>query len=462
MKSLSLAAKLAIAFVAVALVSVALVAVLANRVTAQGFARYLSAEQQAEYTDLQANLERFYAQRGSWDGVATLFGTVTPGRGQGQGQGQGQGAGGRFLTLFGAAGDEQYTNLSQGQHQTAWEPDIVLPVEVDGSLVGTLEVAFAGPGSQAGQQFLETVNTAIFWAGALAVVVALVLAVVLARYLTWPLRQLSAATQKLAAGDLAQQVPVTSADELGELATNFNQMAKALDSAEKQRQQLLADTAHDLRTPISVIQSHLEAMLDGVFPATPENLGVIHEETILLSRLVNDVRTLSLAESGQLPLDLQPLDLGEAAEQAVAAFQPLAEADGVALRLQRETVGLVSADGARIQQVFANLLANALRHAPQGTSETPLVEMHVWQQDAAVHVAIADNGPGLSAEQQQHVFDRFWRSDNARSRSNGGSGLGLAIVHSVITAHGGNVTVTSEPERGARFSFFLPIIDVRH
>ncbi|MCO5191020.1 MAG: ATP-binding protein [Anaerolineae bacterium] len=457
MKSLSLAAKLAIAFVAVALVSVALVAVLANRVTAQGFARYLSAEQQAEYTALRADLEQFYARRGSWDGVVAVFGTAAPGRGQGQGQGQGQGAGGRFLTLFDAAGSAQYTTIGQGQHQTAWEPDIIIPLEVDGRRVGTLEVAFAGPGSQAGQQFLDTVNAAIRWAGVLAVAVALVLAIVLARYLTRPLRQLSEAAQQLAAGDLAQQVPVRSADELGELAANFNQMARALDSAEKQRRQLLADTAHDLRTPISVIQSHLEAMLDGVFPATPENLGVIHEETVLLSRLVNDVRTLSLAEAGQLPLDLQPLDLGAAAEQAVAAFQPLAEADGIVLTLQREPVGLVSADAARMQQVFANLLANALRHAPQGKSEMPAVAVHVWQQHDAVHVAISDNGPGLSAEQQQHVFDRFWRSDHARNRSNGGSGLGLAIVHGVIIAHGGDITVASELGHGARFSFFLPV-----
>ncbi|MCO5192497.1 MAG: ATP-binding protein [Anaerolineae bacterium] len=455
MKSLSLAAKLAIAFVAVALVSVALVAVLANRVTTQGFARYLSAEQQAEYTALRADLEQFYARRGSWDGVAAVFGTAAPGRGQGQGQGQG--AGGRFLTLFDAAGSTQYTTIGQGQHQTAWEPDIIMPLEVDGRRVGTLEVAFAGPGSQAGQQFLDTVNAAIRWAGVLAVAVALVLAIVLARYLTRPLRQLSEAAQQLAAGDLAQQVPVRSADELGELAANFNQMARALDSAEKQRRQLLADTAHDLRTPISVIQSHLEAMLDGVFPATPENLGVIHEETVLLSRLVNDVRTLSLAEAGQLPLDLQPLDLGAAAEQAVAAFQPLAEADGIVLTLQREPVGLVSADAARMQQVFANLLANGLRHAPQGTSEMPAVAVHVWQQHDAVHVAISDNGPGLSAEQQQHVFDRFWRSDHARNRSNGGSGLGLAIVHGVIIAHGGDITVASELGHGARFSFFLPV-----
>ncbi len=455
MKSLSLAAKLAIAFVAVALVSVALVAVLANRVTAQGFARYLSAEQQAEYTALRADLEQFYARRGSWDGVAAVFGTAAPGRGQGQGQGQG--AGGRFLTLFDAAGSTQYTTIGQGQHQTAWEPDIIMPLEVDGRRVGTLEVAFAGPGSQAGQQFLDTVNAAIRWAGVLAVAVALVLAIVLARYLTRPLRQLSEAAQQLAAGDLAQQVPVRSADELGELAANFNQMARELDSAEKQRRQLLADTAHDLRTPISVIQSHLEAMLDGVFPATPENLGVIHEETVLLSRLVNDVRTLSLAEAGQLPLDLQPLDLGAAAEQAVAAFQPLAEADGIVLTLQREPVGLVSADAARMQQVFANLLANALRHAPQGKSEMPAVAVHVWQQHDAVHVAISDNGPGLSAEQQQHVFDRFWRSDHARNRSNGGSGLGLAIVHGVIIAHGGDITVASELGHGARFSFFLPV-----
>lgn len=466
MKPLSLTVKLAIAFVAVALVGVTLVAILANRVTTEGFARYLSAEQQAEYTSLQRDLTAFYATNGSWDGVAALFDSATAGRGQGPGRGQGtaqgagQGAAGRFFILRDAAGNEVYTNAGRGQRQTTWDPDLILPLVVNGQSVGTLEVALAGPGSQAAEQYLQSVNNALLWAGVLAVAVALALAVVLARYLTRPLRQLNTATQQMAAGDLSQRVLVRQRDELGELAGSFNQMAEALDSAEKQRQQLLADTAHDLRTPISVIQSHLEAMLDGVFPPTPQNLGVIHEETVLLNRLVNDVRTLSLAESGQLPLDLAPLDLGVAAEQAVNAFQPLAEADGVSLSLDRSPVGLVDADAARVQQLFANLLANALRHAPQGATEQPAVQVRVGEANGAVRVEIADNGPGLSAEQQQHVFDRFWRSDQARNRNDGGSGLGLAITRGVIAAHGGDITVVSDPGHGATFAFTLPLADL--
>ena len=153
-------------------------------------------------------------------------------------------------------------------------------------------------------------------------------------------------------------------------------MARTLEISEQQRQQLLADTAHDLRTPISIMRSHLEAMLDGVFPPTPENLAVVHEETLHLSRLVDDVRTLSLVESGHLPLHMSALDMSELVQQVVAAFLPLAEADGVDLNIKLTEHAPVVADKARLHQVLANLIANALRYAPQGDGRSPDREHH--------------------------------------------------------------------------------------
>ena len=188
---------------------------------------------------------------------------------------------------------------------------------VNGRQVGSLLAEPAGGGGRAGEQYLASVNQAILWSGLVAIVIALFLGLLLARRMTRPLGQLAAATRAVAAGDFSHQVPVTSEDELGRLAQDFNQMAGALELSEAQRRQLLADTAHDLRTPISVIRSHLEAMLDGVFPVTPENLAAIHEETLHLSRLVEDVRILSLAETGQLPLEKKPVDLQELTGQVV-------------------------------------------------------------------------------------------------------------------------------------------------
>lgn len=262
----------------------------------------------------------------------------------------------------------------------------------------------------------------------------------------------------MAGGDLDQQVKVQSSDELGELADSFNQMAAALSMTEKQRQQLFADIAHELRTPLSVVRGQLESMLDGVFELSLENVSVAHEETLLLSQLVDELRTLSLAESGQLALNRRPLDLAVSVRQAEVAFEPLAEAEGVRLKVTiSDDLPLVSADPARIQQLLGNLLSNALRHASQQNDRPPEVRLKVSSTAGSVQVSVSDNGPGLSMEAKQHVFDRFWRADIARSRDRGGSGLGLAICKGIVSAHGGEIWVDSTLGEGAVFAFELPV-----
>lgn len=263
----------------------------------------------------------------------------------------------------------------------------------------------------------------------------------------------------MADGQLDQEVDVHSNDELGELAGSFNRMAAALADTENQRKQLFADIAHELRTPLSVIRGQLEGMLDGVLAMTPENVSVVHEETILLSRLVEELRTLSLAEAGQLPLQRKSVDLAELTRQAVAAFEPLAELDGIQLSMgiPAETL-VVEADAARIQQVLGNLLSNALRHARQGDGLEPQVRLDLSHQTRTAQIRVSDNGPGLPSESQKHVFDRFWRADASRSRDNGGSGLGLAICRGIILAHNGRIWVESEGGRGTTFAFELPLV----
>lgn len=190
-------------------------------------------------------------------------------------------------------------------------------------------------------------------------------------------------------------------------------------------------------------------MMDNVFGLTPDNLSVVYEETLLLSRLVDELRTLSLADAGELTLNREPVDLATLAGQAVAAFEPLAEAEGVQLTSSIPAgVPPTNADAARLQQVLGNLLSNALRHALRSDNGGAAVHLQVQPRPGSVEVSVADNGPGLSPEAQAHVFDRFWRADAARSRDRGGSGLGLAICRSIVTAHGGQIWVTSEPGRG--------------
>jgi signal transduction histidine kinase len=438
--------RLALAFVFVALVGVVLVAILANRATSVGFQRYLQVGETGQLQDLQNNLSAFYAQQGSWEGTNTVL--------RRSGIGPESSGGGYFLRVIDA--NEQTVGARGGQGRALNEFDIELPILVNGQRVGSLLATEAGQGGHAGEQYLSSVNQAIIYAGIAAIIIALLLGIVLAQRLTRPLRQLAAATQAVAAGDFSQQVAVTSNDEIGDLARDFNQMARTLEISEKQRQQLLADTAHDLRTPISIMRSHLEAMLDGVFPATPENLAIVHEETLHLSRLVDDVRTLSLVETGHLPLTMSPVEISELVQQVVAAFMPLAEADGVQLNTNLTETDPIKADAARLHQVLANLIANALRYAPQGEENPPTVSVTVENQSDTVRIGIKDNGPGLTADQQQHVFDRFWRSDSARNRDEGGSGLGLAITQGIVEAHGGSISVASQPGSGTEMIVRLP------
>ena len=440
--------KLTLAFVLTAVLGIGIVGYLANRATTTGFDRYLSQGQQQQLAEVERTLTDYYAQRGSWEGVASLLNAMLAGRGQG-----GQG-GGAWLLVDAAGETVAQSGGGRGRGQAALSGSEGQVLTVNGRTVGTFYLGNANMGQGAGlaeSQFLAEVNQALIYAALVAVVLALLLAVALAQGLTRPLRQLTGATRALAAGDLSQQVPVAGDDEVGALSQSFNQMADALRRAEQQRQQMLADVAHELRTPLAVMQGNLEAMLDGVFELSPENLTTIHEETVLLRRLVDELRTLSLAEAGQLQLDREAVDLAEVARQAAAAFAPLAEAEGVILTAELDAaVPLIQADKARLQQVLGNLLGNALRHAPQG-NDAPLIRVAVTPTDGGVRLAVADNGPGMAPEAAAHVFDRFWRADAARSRDRGGSGLGLAICQGIVQAHNGRIWVETEPGRGTIF-----------
>ncbi|MCB8990070.1 MAG: HAMP domain-containing protein [Ardenticatenaceae bacterium] len=438
--------RLTAAFLLVAVVGVVVVALLANQATAVGFHAYL---QEAQWSDLRTDLTNLYEQQGNWEGAELLLTAVRPGRGQGGGS----------LVLLDENGIEVAAAGGRGARPTsAANADTAIDLVVNDRTVGTLLVKEpGGEGAQTDDKFLTEVNRAVWLGGAASVLLALLLGIILARRLARPLTKLTHATQQMAQGDLAQQVTIRSQGEMGQLAASFNQMAGALAHAEEQRQQLLADVAHELRTPLSIMRGHVEAMLDGVFDISPDNLALVHEETLLLGRLVEDLRTLSLAENNELPLNLRQVDLWPVAQQAVNAFEPLAESEGIQLTIgPRPTPSpLIMADPDRLQQVLGNLIANALRHVVRGEAKPHTVQLRLAVQGNAVQAFVADNGPGLSPEAQAHVFDRFWRAEGSRTRDQGGSGLGLAICRAIISAHNGRIWVQDTPGGGATFAFEL-------
>jgi signal transduction histidine kinase len=477
----SLALKLTLAFLVISLSGIGLVAIFAVRATADEFGHFVANQNRDA---LAAQLEDYYRTFNSWEGVDTL---ASPGGMGGAGMGMGpmhaQMMGGGFAVAD-AAGRVVAAGVGhrQGERLSAAEIARGTPLRLDGQLVGTLIAGQDALGmmSPAGTAFLAGVNRALVLGAVGAAVAALVLGVALAGALTRPLRELTAAAREIARGKLEQKVPVRSHDELGELAGAFNQMSADLARARDLRRQMTADIAHDLRTPLSVILGHAEALRDGVLPTTPETFSLIHAEAQHLNRLVEDLRTLSLAESGEIALTCRPTQPGALLEHAVAAQAPRAHQQNVTLRTEIEPdAPEVDVDPDRMAQVLDNLLDNALRHTPAGgvisvhlsvtRRPSPVAgrQSHARSPDAKLttddwlRITVKDTGSGIAAEDLPRIFDRFYRADKSRARSfasaqESGSGLGLAIAKSIVEAHGGRIWAESQPGAGAQFFIELP------
>ncbi|WP_051251450.1 sensor histidine kinase [Paenibacillus harenae] len=277
--------------------------------------------------------------------------------------------------------------------------------------------------------------------------------------LTLPLKKLIAAIERVAQGDLNVKVAVDTKDEYGKVAQTFNDMTFRLREAEEARRRLVADVAHELRTPLSVMQLKLENAQQAGQDIPPEMLLRLHDEVIRLSLLVEDLHVLSLAEAGRLTLDRKPLDLTARLEQIVDDVKMEAEENGLAICLSSNTKPVIAmADARRITQVFINLLTNAIRYTPEGGKISIIIEDNVMDQNAVYAcVSIIDTGIGIPAEELPHLFDRFYRVEKARSRHTGGTGLGLSIAHHFVKAHSGFIRVTSQPDEGTTFTVYLPL-----
>lgn len=288
----------------------------------------------------------------------------------------------------------------------------------------------------------------------LSIGIAIILTFFLSRRISAPVKTLALAATRLGQGDLGQRVAVKDKGEIGELAQSFNAMAGELENSDKIQRNMIADIAHELRTPLTNIRGYLEAISDGVVPPDATTISSLVEEASLLSRLVSDLQELSLAESGGLKLDLREQAVNGVLQQTLAALQPAARAKKLNLTCNLPAeLPPVKIDAQRISQVVRNLVENAIAHTGPGGN----INVAAEKQDSRLAVAVTDDGEGIPAEAIPHLFERFYRVDPSRARATGGSGLGLKIAKKLVEAHGGTITVRSEPGKGSCFTFTLPV-----
>ena len=302
--------------------------------------------------------------------------------------------------------------------------------------------------------FRVAIRTALIAALVGAIGVGLIVSFAISSRIAKPVSRLAAAARRIAAGHYAERVPATGEGEIGELAAAFNVMTTSLEETERRRLQLVGDVAHELRTPLTTLDGYLEGLEDGVIAPSAETWHLLRGQTARLTRLVSDLQELWRAEAGQLPLQVELLDARTVVGDVVDQFRAQAASRGITLEAVRPSVAApIRADSVRLAQVLGNYLSNALRHAPDGST----VHVVVSREGGQVLISVRDEGPGLSAEQAAHVFERFYRVDASRSRAQGGAGIGLAIVRALAEAMDGRVWVRSEgPGRGATFGVALP------
>lgn len=444
----SLTIKWIISLLAPTLIGVILIGFLANSATTREFDRLKFEESRENFI---TEVTGYYTESAGWQGVGAWYrrnNTQTP-----------IPPGAPPLPRFALASTDGIVLVPQPPYQPGERvpPDELntgTPIEIDGAIIAyVLDSGGSAELTPIEQAFLNRINQAILLGSTGAAAIAVTIGVILAQYFMRPLRELTAAIRQMNKGVLKQQLPVRTQDELGELTRSFNQMSADLDRSAQLRRQMTADIAHELRTPLTVITGYLEGLRDGTLKPTTARFETMHEEAVQLNRLIADLRTLSLADAGELKLTYQTVDLREFLDHIVSSFAHLADSSGIEISAQVEAdLRPVEIDMDRMRQVLSNLVSNALRY----TSDADEIILSAQRDSGStVIISVRDTGEGIPPEKLTYIFDRFYRVSESRDASSGGTGLGLAIARSIVNAHGGKIAAHSTLGQGTEIRIQL-------
>jgi len=443
--------KLALNFVAVA-IAVTIVALLAVNLSYESrFKSYVKERQAINNHRIIQTITNIYEVHGSWSeeliDLLPQLGVMS-------------GVSLKVLDLdrnIVAETSSEIESMMMGENAKVAGETAVIPIVNGADRVGDVYITPLGdiygvPGEDI--RFRESINRLLLLGGGMAAIVGLLLSYFISTRMTSPLERMTEAAKKIEAGDYSERVEVTSKDEIGDLAYAFNHLAVTLERQEDLRRNLTADISHELRTPLASIRSHVEAYIDGVMEPTTENIRSIHEETMRLSRLVEDLGELARLESDKVNIVKTKIDLNEVAGKVVFNLKPLFEEKDVKIELSKVSEPLyVKADADKIYQILFNLLHNALKFTSLGGK----AEVRLEKNGKNALVYIEDNGIGIDLEEHSSIFERFYRVEKSRNRSSGGAGIGLTVVKELVDIHKGKISVDSELGKGTEFKIVMPL-----
>lgn len=437
----SLRIKLLASFFLVIAIAVGTISYIASNSAINQFDRYVSRDQAERYQRLALTFSNYYRYNGGWEGVSSLSDNIAEVYDE------------RILLtdpdgkVIGDTKGELVDSTVSGD----WSNKTVT-ISLGDYSVGKIFIK-TKKRSPLQKTFINSVNKSVIIGGLIAGLTGIVLAVLFSRNILKPIRELIRATNEMKEGDLDQRVDTSSGGEIGKLGEAFNSLAQRLKQQKKLREEMVSDVAHELRNPLSNIQGYLEGLKEGMVEPSEKVFESLHQQSLVLKRLVNDLRDVNRARAGQLELDKKNVVLEDIIDREIKVAENTAEQEEITIEEDLGEPTFLEADPERISQVIRNLLDNALTHTPSGGK----IEVSVSNNSGKAKTTVSDDGSGIPEEELSHIFDRFYRVDKSRTRGTGGTGLGLTIAKEIVESHGGSITVESEVNEGTTFEFFLPV-----
>lgn len=437
----SLRLKLLASFFLVIAIGVGTIAYIASNSAINQFDRYVSRDQAERYQRLALTFSNYYRYMGSWDEVSDLTEKVSEMYSE-------------RIVLTDPSGvvlGDTASRLNGEEIASDWARKSVT-INLGDFAIGKIYIK-TQQRSPLQKTFINSVNKSVLTGGIIAGIVGIVLALLFSRNILKPIRELTEATKKMQEGELDQRVETTSGGEIGKLGESFNELARRLKEQKTLREEMVSDVAHELRNPLSNIQGYLEGLKEGMIDPTKRVFESLHQQSLVLNRLVNDLRDVNRAKAGKLNLDKKQVVLEDIISRETKALKEKAREEEIELNQDLDGPNLLEADPERISQVVRNLVDNAITHTPEGGE----IKVRTRKSSDEVITTVSDDGSGIPEEDLPYIFDRFYRVDKSRSRGTGGTGLGLTIAKEIVESHGGNIMAKSSEGEGSTFEFALPL-----